>query len=189
MGQADDFESFMTAVIDQSSFNNIKKYISDAKSSDDCKILIGGNCDDSKGYYVEPTVILTKNPYYTTMKEEIFGPVLTCYVYDDDKFEETLKLCDNTSDYALTGSIFAKDRHAIATATKLLRQSAGNFYVNDKSTGSVVGQQPFGGARASGTNDKAGFHSIFNRFTSIRSIKEGFLNQSTWTYPSVSNLP
>eukprot|EP01084_Bolivina_argentea_P262624 444182_1 len=185
VGQPDEFESFMTAVIDQNSFDNIKRYLDITKSDTSCSILIGGGCDDSKGYFIDPTIIETTNPNATTMCEEIFGPVLTIMVYDDNKFEDILQLCDKTSDYALTGSIFAQDRQAVAIATNKLRNSAGNFYVNDKSTGSVVGQQPFGGARASGTNDKAGFMSIYNRFCSVRSIKENMLPQRTWTYPSM----
>ena len=185
VGEPDDFESFMTAVIDQNAFNSIKEYIEFAKNDSSSTIIIGGGCDDSKGYFIDPTIIETTDPNTKTMREEIFGPVLTVMVYDDNKFEDVLDLCDKGSDYALTGSIFAQDRNAVALATNKLRNTAGNFYVNDKSTGSIVAQQPFGGARASGTNDKAGFMSIYNRFCSIRSIKENFLPQRTWRYPSM----
>lgn len=185
VGQPEELDSFMTAVIDQSSFNNIKEYIDKAKNDSNSTILCGGQCDDSKGYFIQPTIIQTTNPNFVTMCNEIFGPVLTCYVYDDDKFDETLDICDQTSDYALTGAIFGRDRDVLAYMSDRLRHSAGNFYINDKSTGSVVGQQPFGGARASGTNDKAGYQSIFYRFVSIRSIKENFLPQSSWRYPSM----
>jgi 1-pyrroline-5-carboxylate dehydrogenase len=183
LGQPDDFSTFMSAVIDKNSFNNIKGYIDHAKQSPDAEIVHGGTYDDSQGYFIQPTVILAKDPKFRTMQEEIFGPVLTIYVYPADKYEETLKLCDSTSPYALTGSIFARDRYAIDTATRMLRHSAGNFYINDKCTGAVVGQQPFGGARASGTNDKAG--SILNllRWVSARTIKETFVPTTTWDYP------
>jgi len=186
MGQPDDFEIFMTAVIDKNSFNNIKQYIDYAKNQQSCDILIGGECDDSKGYFVSPTIIETTDVNSRIMKEEIFGPVLSCYVYDDNKFEETLKLCDTTCEYALTGSFFATDRFAIDTGIKKLRQSAGNFYINDKSTGAIVGQQPFGGSRGSGTNDKAGFSSIYLRFVSLRSNKETFIPTKQWGYPHMA---
>jgi len=185
MGAPDDFENFMTAVIDRASFENIKGYIESAKKDASCEIIAGGGCDDSKGWFVQPTIIETTDGATQSIREEIFGPVLTVMAYDDSDFEGVLKLCDETSEYALTGSIFAQDREAVAQATAALRNSAGNFYVNDKSTGSVVAQQPFGGARASGTNDKAGFMSIYNRFCSIRSIKENMLPQRTWQYPSM----
>ncbi|MHA1515467.1 MAG: L-glutamate gamma-semialdehyde dehydrogenase, partial [Candidatus Heimdallarchaeaceae archaeon] len=155
-GDVEDFTTFMNAVIDQPAFNNISKFIDFAKNSEEAEIITGGKYDDSKGYFIEPTTIVTSNPKFRTMEEEIFGPVLTIYVYQDDKFKETLDLCNDTSPYALTGSIFAKDKQAIQLASKILRNAAGNFYINDKPTGAVVGQQPFGGARASGTNDKAG---------------------------------
>lgn len=185
MGQPDEFDNFMTAVIDKASFDNIKGYLDHATKESSCNIIVGGGCDDSKGYFVDPTIIETTDPKTKSMREEIFGPVLTVNVFDDDKYAEILDTCDQGSDYALTGSIFAQDRSAVALATDKLRNSAGNFYVNDKSTGSVVAQQPFGGARASGTNDKAGFMSIYNRFCSIRSIKENMLPQRTWRYPSM----
>eukprot|EP00483_Globobulimina_turgida_P000090 UN00090 len=175
----------MTAVIDESSFKNIRRYIAGAAADSSCNILVGGGCDDSKGYFIDPTIIETSDASSTTMCEEIFGPVLTVTVYDDNKFDDILELCDATSEYALTGSIFAQDRGVIAKSSQQLRHCAGNFYINDKSTGSVVGQQPFGGARASGTNDKAGFMTIYNRFCSVRSIKESMLPQRTWTYPSM----
>jgi len=183
MGGTEDFRNFVNAVIDERSFDKIAKYIDDAKKSDKVKVVAGGNCDKSKGYFVEPTVLLTTDPNYTTMCEEIFGPVLTIYVYEADKYEKTLELVDKTSPYALTGAIFAKDRAAIELAERKLTNSAGNFYINDKPTGAVVGQQPFGGARASGTNDKAG--SILNllRWVSPRSIKETFVSPTDYKYP------
>jgi len=183
LGQPDDFKTFMTAVIDKNSFENIKSYIEWAKSSKDCEIITGGKCDDSHGYFIDPTIIVCKDPKAKVIQEEIFGPVLSVYVYPHDKYEETLKLCDETSPYALTGSIFAKDRYAIDTAYKMLRNASGNFYINDKCTGAVVGQQPFGGARASGTNDKAGASLNLLRWVSARSIKENFLPISSWNYP------
>lgn len=183
MGDPEDFTNFFNAVIDQGAFNSIKAYIDYAKESDQAEILCGGNYDDTVGYFIEPTVILAKTPDFKTMTEEIFGPVLTIYVYATDKFEETLDLCDQTSPYALTGSIFAQDRQAIALATQVLNQSAGNFYINDKPTGAVVGQQPFGGARASGTNDKAGSFLNMIRWTSPRSIKEAFVPATDYRYP------
>lgn len=183
MGDVKDFKNFMSAVIDQSAFNSIKEYIDFAKNSDDAEILIGGTCDDSKGYFIEPTVILAKDPHFKTMEEEIFGPVLTIYVYDENKFEETLELCNNTSVYALTGAIFSKDRFKVDTAFKKLRHAAGNFYINDKPTGAVVGQQPFGGGRASGTNDKAGSKVNLLRWVSQRTIKETFSPPTDYKYP------
>lgn len=182
-GQSDDFTTFQSAVIDKASFENIKKYIEHAKAATDAEILVGGEYDDSVGWFVKPTIILAKDPKYKSMQEEIFGPVLTIYVYPDDKYEETLRLCDDTSPYALTGSIFAREREAVVLATKLLRNSAGNFYINDKCTGAVVGQQPFGGARASGTNDKAGASLNLLRWVSPRTIKEQFLLANDWRYP------
>jgi len=181
-GQPDDFKTFMSAVIDKNSFENIKGYIDWAKSSKECEIISGGNYDDSAGYFIEPTVILCKSPKAKVMEEEIFGPVLSVYVYPADQYEETLKLCDGTSPYSLTGSLFATDRYAIDVGNRMLRNASGNFYVNDKCTGAVVGQQPFGGARASGTNDKAGSNLNLLRWVSARSIKENFLPATTWGY-------
>lgn len=184
MGPVEDFSVFMCAVIDQASFDNIKGYIEHAKAAKDASILVGGECDDSKGWFVRPTVIVTTNPKYKSMEEEIFGPVLTVYVYPANEFEKTLHLCDETSPYALTGSIFALDRNTIEFATRILRNSSGNFYVNDKSTGAIVGQQPFGGARASGTNDKAGSMINLLRWVSARSIKENFVGvEGDFNYP------
>ncbi|MDI3319605.1 L-glutamate gamma-semialdehyde dehydrogenase [Pinibacter soli] len=174
MGTVEDFTNFINAVIDQRSYEKIKKYIDNAKKDKKAKILVGGNCDRKKGYFIEPTVIETTDPKYVTMCEEIFGPVLTIYTYDADQYEKTLALVDATSPYALTGSIFAQDKSAIDLATNKLRNAAGNFYVNDKPTGAVVGQQPFGGARASGTNDKAGSQLNLYRWLSARTIKETF---------------
>jgi len=186
MGQSDDFDNFMSAVIDKNSFENIKSYIEWAKNSKDCEILTGGHCDDSTGYFIQPTIILCKDPKAKVIQEEIFGPVLSVYVYPADKYEESLKLCDDTSPYALTGSLFAKDRYAVDIGNKLLRNSSGNFYINDKCTGAVVGQQPFGGARASGTNDKAGSNLNLLRWVSARTIKENFLPLDKWTYPHMN---
>jgi 1-pyrroline-5-carboxylate dehydrogenase len=183
MGDVFDFSNFVNAVIDENSFDNIAGYIERAKKSSDAEIIAGGKCDKSKGYFIEPTVILAKKPKYETMEEEIFGPVLTIYVYEDAKFEETLKLCDETSIYALTGSIIAQDRYAVMVAEKQLRYAAGNFYINDKPTGAVVGQQPFGGARASGTNDKAGSYLNLIRWTSPRTIKENINPPTDYKYP------
>lgn len=182
VGSVEDFRSFMTSVIDKPAFDRIVEYIEYTKNSDDAEIIVGGEYDASQGYFIQPTVILTKNPKFRTMEEEIFGPVLTCYVYPDDKYEETLNLCDDTSPYALTGSIFAKDRHAIDLADKILKHAAGNFYINDKPTGAVVGLQPFGGARASGTNDKAGSYLNLLRWISARTIKESFTPPKNYMY-------
>lgn len=183
MGVTEDFSNFINAVIDEKSFDKIANYIDNAKNDPRVTIIAGGNYDKSTGYFVEPTVLLTTDPMYTTMCEEIFGPVLSIYVYEPDKFEETLDLVDKTSPYALTGSIFAQDRYVIEQASKKLVNAAGNFYINDKPTGAVVGQQPFGGARASGTNDKAG--SILNllRWVSPRTIKETFVSPVDYRYP------
>jgi 1-pyrroline-5-carboxylate dehydrogenase len=182
MGPVEDFSNFINAVIDEKSFDKLESYIKQVKKDKDAKIIIGGKCDKSKGYFIEPTVIEATDPKYVTMCNELFGPALTIHVYDENKFEETLKLVDTTSPYALTGSVIAKDRYAIELATKKLQNSAGNFYINDKPTGAVVGQQPFGGARASGTNDKAG--SILNlyRWLSARTIKETFVPATDWRY-------
>ncbi len=183
MGGTEDFGNFINAVIDEKAFDKIAKYIDDAKNSDTIKVIAGGNYDKSKGYFIEPTVLLSSDPKYTTMCEEIFGPVITVYVYDENKFEETLELVDNTSPYALTGSIFGQDRYALELATKRLEHSAGNFYINDKPTGAVVGQQPFGGARGSGTNDKAGSMINLLRWVSPRTIKESFVPPTDYRYP------
>jgi 1-pyrroline-5-carboxylate dehydrogenase len=183
MGSVLDFRNFMSAVIDRNSFRTLSGAIERAKAAPGCSILAGGGFDDSKGFFIEPTVIVTEDPRYETMEVELFGPVLTVHVYDDEKLEETLELCDTTSPYALTGAIFAQDRGVIAALTRRLRHAAGNFYINDKPTGAIVGQQPFGGARASGTNDKAG--SIFNllRWVSQRSLKENFVPPTDYRYP------
>jgi len=183
MGDVQDFSNFVNAVIDQNAFNDIKAFIDYAKNANDAKILIGGKCDDSKGYFIEPTVILTDNPHFKTMEEEIFGPVLTVYVYDDNKLDETLETLDKTSMYALTGAIFARDRHVINKMAYALRNSSGNFYINDKPTGAVVGQQPFGGSRGSGTNDKAGSYQNLLRWISTRAIKENFIPPRDYKYP------
>jgi 1-pyrroline-5-carboxylate dehydrogenase len=183
MGDPCDFTNFMNAIIDRGAFDSIKSYIDYAKSSSDAKILTGGNCDDSKGYFIDATVIETSNPKFKTMEEEVFGPVMTVYVYKDADYERTLHLCDQTSPYALTGAIFATDRNAVEMAENILRNAAGNFYINDKPTGAVVGQQPFGGARASGTNDKAGALHNMIRWTSPRAIKENLLPPADFKYP------
>ncbi|GAA5857399.1 hypothetical protein JCM8547_002260 [Rhodosporidiobolus lusitaniae] len=183
IGRVDEFEHFMGPVISEFSYDKCISYIEKAKAEGG-KVIFGGSGDKSKGFFVQPTVILTENPNSVTMKEEIFGPVLTAYVYDDHKFEETCKLIDETTDYALTGCIFSNDRAATVKAGTLLRNAAGNYYINDKSTGAVVGQQPFGGARGSGTNDKAGSISIFYRFVNARSIKETFCPPEAFPYPS-----
>lgn len=183
MGSPENFENFVTSVIDEKSFDKISTYIENAKSSKDAQVIIGGNYDKSKGYFVEPTVIVAKDPNYVTMMEEIFGPVMTIYVYADDKFEETLKLVDKTSEYALTGAILASDRYVVEKTTKALKHSAGNFYINDKPTGAVVGKQPFGGARGSGTNDKAGSMLNLLRWISPRLIKETFVTPTDYRYP------
>jgi 1-pyrroline-5-carboxylate dehydrogenase len=183
MGQSDDFECFMSAVIDKNSFENIKSYIDWAKSTNTVEIIAGGKCDDSIGYFIEPTIILCKDPKAKVIQEEIFGPVLSIYVYPADQYEQTLKMCDETSPYSLTGSLFARDRYAVEIGSRVLRNSAGNFYINDKCTGAVVGQQPFGGARSSGTNDKAGSNLNLLRWVSTRTIKENFIPLKTWTYP------
>jgi 1-pyrroline-5-carboxylate dehydrogenase len=183
MGSSEDFSNFITAVIDEKSFNKIKVYIDKAKRSASVKLLAGGNCDKSVGYFIEPTILETTDPNYVTMREEIFGPVLTIYVYPEKKFSETLRLVDQTSPYALTGSIISQDRSAIVEATHVLRNAAGNFYVNDKPTGAVVGQQPFGGARGSGTNDKAGSMINLLRWLSPRTIKETYDAPKDYRYP------
>ncbi|HYO14163.1 MAG TPA: L-glutamate gamma-semialdehyde dehydrogenase [Thermoanaerobaculia bacterium] len=183
MGTPVDFRNFVAAVIDEYSFDRIMGYIDHAKNSSEAEILAGGNGDKSEGYFIEPTVVLTTNPRFKLMQEEIFGPVVTVYVYEDAAVEETLELVDTTSPYALTGAIFAEDRKAVQHLMKVLRHAAGNFYVNDKPTGAVVGQQPFGGARASGTNDKAGSMANLLRWTSQRSIKETYVSVKDFRYP------
>lgn len=183
MGDPMDFRNFMGAVIDENSFDNTMGYIQKAKDSKDAEIIFGGHGDKSKGYFVEPTIILTTDPKFITMEEEIFSPVLTIYVYEDAKLEETLQILDQTSPYALTGSIFAKDRYVVNHLTEVLANTAGNFYINDKCTGAMVGHQPFGGGRASGTNDKAGSFLNLIRWTSPRTIKECFAPHRSFPYP------
>lgn len=183
MGDPGDFGNFVNAVIDRRAFDKITGYLEGVKASDDSEIVIGGGYDDSKGYFVEPTVVVTTNPHATTMEEEIFGPVVTIYQYEDQDWEQAMALVDTTSPYALTGAVFAKDRYVIEEAAWRLRHTAGNFYINDKPTGSIVGQQPFGGGRGSGTNDKAGFHTNLMRWVSPRSIKETFDAPRHYAYP------
>ncbi len=183
MGTTEDFRNFINAVIDEKSFDKIASYIDAASLSSEAEIIAGGNYDKSVGYFIEPTVILAKDPKYTTMCEEIFGPVLTIYVYPDEAYADTLELVNSTSPYSLTGAIFAKDRAALVLATQKLRHAAGNFYINDKPTGAVVGQQPFGGGRASGTNDKAGSMLNLWRWVSVRTIKENFVSPTDFRYP------
>ena len=183
MGSPENFENFVTSVIDEKSFDKISKYIDDANDSDSAEVIIGGSYDKSKGYFIEPTVILTSDPNYVTMREEIFGPVMTIYVFKDSDFDKTLDLVDKTSEYALTGAILANDRYIVEKATKALKNSAGNFYINDKPTGAVVGKQPFGGARGSGTNDKAGSMLNLLRWVSPRLIKETFVTPTDYKYP------
>ncbi|MFD0993776.1 L-glutamate gamma-semialdehyde dehydrogenase [Tenacibaculum geojense] len=183
MGSPEDMSNFITAVIHEGSFDKLAKYIDQAKADSDAEIIAGGNYDKSKGYFIEPTVILTTNPKYTTMETELFGPVVTVYVYEDADWAKTLELVDGTSEYALTGAVFSTDRYAVAEATKALENCAGNFYINDKPTGAVVGQQPFGGARASGTNDKAGSAQNLLRWVSPRLIKETFVSPKDYRYP------
>ncbi|MCB9831340.1 MAG: L-glutamate gamma-semialdehyde dehydrogenase [Planctomycetes bacterium] len=183
MGPVEDFSNFVNAVIDRHAFKSITEYVDFAKSSRDCAIVAGGGYDDSQGWFIQPTVIVAERPDFRTMCEEIFGPVLTLHSYDDDKLDETLDICDRTSPYALTGAIFAQDRQVIDAMARKLENAAGNFYVNDKPTGAVVGQQPFGGARASGTNDKAGSKLNLLRWCSPRTIKETFCPPQDWRYP------
>ena len=182
MGSPEDFRNFFNAVIDEASFDKLVCYIEQAKKDKEAEVIIGGKYDKTIGYFIEPTVILTTDPYYITMREELFGPVLTIYVYKDEEYEETLNILDKTSIYGLTGAVFAKDRYVIELTTSRLANTAGNFYINDKPTGAVVGQQPFGGSRGSGTNDKAG--SMFNllRWVSVRSIKENFTPPTDYSY-------
>ena len=183
MGSTGDPKNFINAVISEISFDKISEYIEYAKNSNDAEILIGGNYDKSKGYFIEPTVIKTTDPKFKTMKEEIFGPVVTVYIYQDNDFNNVLELVDSTSDYALTGAVYSQDRYALDTAMKKLENSAGNFYINDKPTGAVVGQQPFGGARGSGTNDKAGSYLNLLRWVSPRTIKEALVPAKDYRYP------
>lgn len=183
MGDPEDFTNFVNAVIDESAYRSIVAYIDYARESKDAEIICGGKYDESKGWFIEPTVVVTTDPHFKLMEEEIFGPVVTLFIYDDNRYAETLHLCDQTSPYALTGAIFGTDRQAIALAERTLRYAAGNFYINDKPTGAVVGQQPFGGGRASGTNDKAGGIQNMLRWASPRSIKENFVPPVDYKYP------
>ena len=183
VGDVEDFTNFMGAVIDKGAFKTITDYIKYARDAKDAEIITGGNFDDSKGWFVEPTTIVTTNPKFKTMEEEIFGPVLTIFVYDDNKFDEALDLCDTTSPYALTGAIWAQDRNVLIKMSDKLKNAAGNFYINDKPTAAVVGQQPFGGGRASGTNDKAGSAMNILRWMTVRTIKETFVPPKDWEYP------
>jgi 1-pyrroline-5-carboxylate dehydrogenase len=182
MGDPEDFTNFMSAVIDKGAFKSITEYIDYAKESPEAEFITGGNYDDSKGFFIEPATIVTTNPRFKTMEDEIFGPVLTIYIYDDDKLDETLELCDITSPYALTGAIWAQDRYALVQISDRLRNAAGNFYYNDKPTGAVVGQQPFGGGRASGTNDKAGSAMNLLRWMTVRTLKETLVPPEDWSY-------
>ncbi len=186
MGDVNDFKNFVNAVIDEGSFDKIMDYIEKVRTSSMAEIITGGKGDKSKGFFIEPTVIVTRDPHFITMEEEIFGPVMTIFVYDDNKFEETLKLCDETSPFGLTGAIFSNDKYAMIQACRTLRYAAGNFYINDKPTGAMVGQQPFGGARASGTNDKAGSYLNLIRWVSPRTIKETLIPATDFTYPYMS---
>jgi 1-pyrroline-5-carboxylate dehydrogenase len=186
IGDVTEPENFMNAVIDEASFDKIISYLDLAKKSEDVKIIAGGNGNKSKGYFIEPTVIVSQDPRFITMEDEIFGPVMTIYIYKDDQFEETLRLCDETSPFGLTGSIFSNDKYAMIKACRALRFAAGNFYINDKPTGAMVGQQPFGGARASGTNDKAGSHLNLTRWVSPRTIKETLIPAIDFKYPYMS---
>ncbi|MCC7232286.1 MAG: L-glutamate gamma-semialdehyde dehydrogenase [Bacteroidia bacterium] len=187
MGPVEDFGNFINAVIDEKAFDKLASYIDNAKKSKQVEIVAGGSCDKSKGYFIQPTVLLVKDPMYVTMCEELFGPVLSVYVYEDNKFEQTIDLIDRTGNYALTGSVFSQDRYAIDLATKKLANAAGNFYINDKCTGAVVGQQPFGGGRASGTNDKAGSMLNLIRWVSPRTIKETFVPPVDYRYPFLNS--
>jgi 1-pyrroline-5-carboxylate dehydrogenase len=186
MGDVQDFGNFMNAVIDDRSYKNIVAYLDHARNHADAEILVGGGHDEKTGYFVEPTVILTSDPRYRSMREEIFGPVLTVFVYEDASLEETIQACNQGSAYALTGAVFARDRLAAADISAKLRHAAGNFYINDKPTGAVVGQQPFGGARKSGTNDKAGSMLNLYRWLSPRTVKETFVPPTDYRYPFLS---
>ena len=183
MGSPQDMNNFVTAVISEASFDKLARYIDQAKKDSDAEVIMGGNYDKSKGYFIEPTVILTTNPKYSTMETELFGPVVTIYIYEDAQWSETLKLVDETSEYALTGAVFSQCRYAVEEATVALQNAAGNFYINDKPTGAVVGMQPFGGARGSGTNDKAGSSQNLLRWASVRTIKETFVTPTDYKYP------
>jgi 1-pyrroline-5-carboxylate dehydrogenase len=183
MGSPQDMSNFVTAVISEASFDKLARYIDQAKKDSDAEVIMGGNYDKSKGYFIEPTVILTTNPKYSTMETELFGPVVTIYIYEDNQWSETLKLVDETSEYALTGAVFSQCRYAVEEATVALQNAAGNFYINDKPTGAVVGMQPFGGARGSGTNDKAGSSQNLLRWASVRTIKETFVTPVDYKYP------
>ena len=187
VGSVEDFSNFMGAVIDQKAFDKITSYIDYAKESPEAELLCGGNYDDTTGYFIQPTIIKTTNPKFKTMEEEIFGPVLTLYVYQDQDFEQALQLCDQTSPYGLTGAIFAQDRYVITYMEEQLRHSAGNLYINDKPTGAVVGQQPFGGARKSGTNDKAGSKMNLMRWVTLRNIKENFNPPHAYRYKHMND--
>src|SRR5450759_3412684 len=183
VGDVTDFKNLVNAVIDEAAYDKIMSYIDKVKSSSDARIIAGGKGDKSKGYFIDPTVIVTENPHFFTMEEEIFGPVMTIYIYEDELFGETLQLCDETSPYGLTGAIFSNDKYAMIRACRILRYAAGNFYINDKPTGAMVGQQPFGGARGSGTNDKAGSHLNLIRWVSPRTIKETLIPATDFKYP------
>lgn len=183
VGDVREFSNFVNAVIDEASFDNCMNYINRANKAEDAKIIYGGKGDKTKGYFIDPTIILTQNPHFISMEEEIFGPIMTIYVYKDEDFEKTLHICDETSPYALTGSIFSADREALNFACGVLKYAAGNFYFNDKPSGAVVGQQPFGGSRASGTNDKSGSHLNLVRWTNPRTIKETLLPPTDFKYP------
>ncbi len=183
VGDVKDFSNFMNAVIDEASYDNIMSYIDRVKKSNNAEILCGGVGDKSAGYFIRPTIVQTTDPKFFTMQEEIFGPVMTIYVYDDNDYEKTLQICDETSPYALTGAIFSNDRYAYMQACKILRFAAGNFYINDKPSGAMVGLQPFGGSRGSGTNDKAGGPLNLLRWTSPRTIKETFVPATDYKYP------
>ena len=183
MGSPENYENFVTAVIHQTAFNRLKNAIAQIKKDSEAEILYGGGFDDSVGYFIEPTLVLSQDPFYFTMETELFGPLVTVYIYSDTQWEKTLALIDNTSPYALTGAVFSQDRYALEQAIEALENSAGNFYINDKPTGAVVGQQPFGGARSSGTNDKAGAAANLMRWISPRLIKETFVPAKNYRYP------